>query len=166
MLGQCSAVTFKSLFSKPCRSTRINKMCFLLNECKRGHRKGLEASNIWVSAACYVSTAPSATAASCPYLDHPSPQTFPSSHLQFIPQRKATNHGVHCHRKNYPLSDFPVSLNHFAFICNCSIKSKRQIGTTRRVTEAPRHGVLECVEWSVLAIAVDYTYCIRPHQAK
>lgn len=58
MLGQSSAVTFKSLFSKPRRSTCFNKMCFLFNECKRGHRKGLEASNIEVSAVCYVSTAP------------------------------------------------------------------------------------------------------------
>lgn len=35
-LGQSSAVTFKSLFSEPHRSTRINKMYFILNECKEG----------------------------------------------------------------------------------------------------------------------------------
>lgn len=140
MLGQSSAVTFKSLFSKPHRSTCVNKMCFLFNECKREHRKGLKASNIWVSAVCYVSTAPTTTAAGCPYLDHPSPETCPSSHLHFTPQRRPTNHRTYYHRKNYSLSDFPISLNHFSFICNCSTASKRQIGTTPQVTKAPRHG--------------------------
>lgn len=113
MLGQSSAVTFKSLFSKPRRSTCFNKMCFLFNECKRGHRKGLEASNIEVSAVCHVSTAPTTTAAGCPYVEHRSPQTCASSHLHFGPHRRPTKHGALCHRKNYSLSDFPVSLNLF-----------------------------------------------------
>lgn len=144
MLGQSSAVTFKSLFSKPCRSTCINKMCFLLNKCKRGHRKGFRDSNIWVSAVCYVSAAATTTAAGCPYSEHPSRQSCASSHLHLILQRRPTNHGARPHRKNYPLRDFPISLNHFTSICNCSTKSKRQVGTTPKVTEAPRHGSTVC----------------------
>ena len=66
-----------------------------------------------VSVVCYVSTAPTTTAAGCPYLDHPSPQTCPFLHLHVISRKRPTTHRAHRHRKNYSLSDFPISLNHF-----------------------------------------------------
>lgn len=74
ILGQSFAATFKSLFGKGQRSKCFNKMCFPFNECRRGHRKGLKASNMGVSAVCHVPTAPPTaavwTTAGCPGLEH------------------------------------------------------------------------------------------------
>lgn len=92
ILGQSFAVTFKSLFGKGKRSKCFNKMCFPFNEYKRGHRKGLKASNMWVSAVCHGPTAPPTTAvrttAGCSDLEHPSPLICASSLLHFGPQRR------------------------------------------------------------------------------
>lgn len=73
MLGQSSAITFKSHAGQHV----LIKCVFFSINVKKGHRKGLEASNISVSAVCYVSTAPTTIAVGCPYLDHPSPQPVP-----------------------------------------------------------------------------------------
>jgi len=136
MLGQSSVVTFKSLFSKPWRSTCFNKMCFLLNECKRGCRKALSASNVRESAACSVSTVPTTTTASCPLLrtaKAPDPSLPTSSFHPYQPQSFKSQKERFLHWLPY----FPKPLFYYSQLKH-HITS--QIWTTPWVPKAPRHG--------------------------
>lgn len=139
ILGQSFAVASKSLFGKGKRSIYFNKMHFPFNECKRGHRKGLKASHMWASALCHSPTAP-------PSVDHCWLSRFGASKLPDLcvlssslwPSEEATSYRARCHRNNYPLSGFPLSLNHFSILCTCSTMTKSQTGATPKATDFPR----------------------------
>lgn len=154
ILGQSFAVTFKSLFGKGKRSICFNKICFPFNECKRGHRKGLKASNMWVSAVCHGPTAV------CPDLEHPSPLVC-ASYIFTVAPRGATSHRALCHRNNYPLGDSPISLNHLFLICTYKHHGKKSDRSHSKSHSFPDTGP----PW-VLATTVDCSYCTRPQQGK
>lgn len=143
ILGQSFAVTFKSLFGKGERSICFNKMHFSFNECKRGHRKGLKASNI--VGICCLSWSHCTSHHSS--VDHCWLSKFRASKAPDLclltsslwPLGEAISHRAWCHRNNYPLSDFPLSLNHFSLIFTCSTMAKGQTGATPKATEFPRH---------------------------
>lgn len=108
-LGQSFSVTSKSLFGKARGSECFNRMCFPFNECKRGHRKGLKANNMWVSAVCHGPIAPPTTAVwtTAGYPEHPSLLSLLSSNLHFGPQRRPPATEPKVTETIIPSVDFP-----------------------------------------------------------